>query len=274
MGDAAVPASGLTSGDRAPPVARIARLFASPAAVLVILPALVIAAGVTVMLLGRRATQDTAENMAKNQCVATAQAVRGDVESAVDQADPVFKMMSGLANSAMPTQDALSRLHDIVIGRPVTNASIVFPIGVMWQTFRDKEHPKETRVQETRVGDTQTTRTSFEIIDGDTKQMGDVEISDYDPRTRPYYIEAVKAKKRVWLPPRVFSSSGKTGVTVAEPVLTPTGEVAAVLVLDYDAAELSALLRQPPLAGARSVVFTRDGTILAYPSAQVPEAAI
>ncbi len=248
-------------------------MFASPAAVLVILPALVIAAGITVLMLGRRATRDTAENMARNHCIAMASAVRADVESAVDQADPVFKMMSTLSNAAMPTRDALTRLHDIVVGRPVTNASIVFPIGVMWQTFRDFSNPKDTRVEETKVGETNTTRTHFEVIEGDTKQIGDVEITDYDPRKRPYYEAAVKAKQRVWLPPRVFSSTGRTGVTVAEPVLE-NGEVAAVLVLDYDAAELSELIKQPLIAGARSVVFTRDGTILAYPSAKIPEIAV
>ncbi|HEY5951807.1 MAG TPA: serine/threonine protein kinase, partial [Kofleriaceae bacterium] len=264
--------STLTRGDRLP-AARIARLFASPTAVLVILPALVIAAGVTVMLLGRRATRDTADNMARHQMRAQADAVRLDVETAVEQANPVFNMMSSLSNVAMPTRDALTRLHDIVVGRPVTNASIVFPVGVMWQTFRDRKTPKETRVQETRVGETQTTRANFQVIDGDTKPIGEIEVSEYDPRKRPYYEAVVQAKKRVWLPPRVFSSSGKTGVTVAEPVLTETGEIAAVLVLDYDAAELSELIRQPPLAGARSVVFTRDGTILAYPSAPIPEIA-
>jgi serine/threonine protein kinase len=273
VGDA--PAGPLTSGDRQPGAARIARLFASPAAVLVILPALVVAAGVTVLLLGRTATRNTAENMARSQFAAMADVVKADIESAIDQADPVFKMMSSLANAAMPTNEALLRLHDIVVGRPVTNASIVFPIGVMWQTFRDKETPKITRVQETKVGPTGTTRASFSVIDGDTVPFRDIETSDYDPRARPYYVEAVKQKKRVWLKPRVFSSSGKTGVTVAEPVLTDAGEVAAVLVLDYDAAELSELIRTEPLPGTRSVVFTKEKTILAYPSAaKMPEAAI
>jgi serine/threonine protein kinase len=265
--------STLASGSRRPGAARIARLFASPGAVLVILPALVIAAGVSVLLLGRRATRDTAENMARHQLTAQAEAVRLDVESALDQADPVFKMLRTLADAAMPVPDALTRMHDIVVGRPVTSASIVFPVGVMWQTFRDRTNPKETRVQEARVGPEHTTRTSFQIIEGDTKQIGDVEISDYDPRKRPYYESAVTEKDRVWLPPRVFFSSGKTGVTVSEPVLTADGEVAAVLALDYDAAELSDLIRQPPLAGARSVVFTRDGTIIAYPSVALPEIA-
>ncbi len=270
MGDAPH-GSGLTSGDH-PPDARVARLFASPGAVLVILPALVIAAGVTVLLLGRRATRDTAENMARHQMIAQAEAVRHDVESALEQADPVFKMLRTLADAAMPTPDALTRLHDIVVGRPVTNASIAFPIGVLWHTFKDpRSH--ETRVQESKVGARETTRTNYALVNGVPEQIN-VEVSDYDPRKRPHYQLPIEAKKRVWLPPRVFSSSGKTGVTVSEPVYTAEGELGAVLTLDYDVAELSDFIRQPPLAGARSVVFTSDGTILAFPSAPLPEEAI
>jgi serine/threonine protein kinase len=262
--------SGLTSGDR-PPAASVARLFASPGAVLVILPALVIAAGVTVLLLGRRATRDTAENMARHQMTAQAEAVRHDVESALEQADPVFKMLRTLADAAMPTPDALTRLHDIVVGRPVTNASIAFPIGVLWHTFKDPK-TRETRVQESRVGDKETTRTNYALVQGVPEVIA-TEISNYDPRKRPHYQVAVEAKKRVWLPPRVFSSTGKTGVTVSEPVYTADGELGAVLTLDYDVTEVSDFIRNPPLAGARSVVFTSDGTILAFPSAPLPENA-
>lgn len=270
MGDTP-PAPSLITADR-PLGARIARLFASPGAVLVLLPALVIAAGITVLLLGRRATRDTAENMARHTLIAQAEAVQQDVESALDQADPVFKMMRTLSDTAMPTRDALARLHDIVVGRPVTNASITFPVGVMWGTYKDRQ-TGETRVQESRVGDTETTRTNYALVAGQPEEVGEPETNDYDPRKRPYYQAAVDAKARVWMPPRVFSSSGKTGITASEPVIGADGELEAVLTLDYDVAELSASIREPPLAGARSVVFTRDGTILAYPSAPIPETA-
>jgi serine/threonine protein kinase len=266
----AAPSSAFTSAS-GPPAARIARLFASPAAVLVILPALVIAAGVTVLLLGRRATRDTAENMARHQLIAQAEAVRHDVESALDQADPVFKMLRTLADAAMPTPDALTRLHDILVGRPVTNASIAFPVGVSWSTYKDRK-TGELGVVESRVGATETTRTNYVLRDGVPEPVRS-EVSDYDPRKRPHYQVAVDARKRVWLPPRVFSSSGKTGITVSEPVFGADGQLEAVLTLDYDVVELSDFIRQPPLAGARSVVFTADGTILAYPSAPIPEIA-
>src|SRR5689334_22592536 len=111
-------------------------MFASPVAVLVIVPALVIAAGVVVLLFGRRATRETGENMARHQLITQAQGVKQDL-GFLNQLDPVFAMMRTLADTAMPTPDALARLHDIVVGHPaITNASIAFPVGVMWGTYK------------------------------------------------------------------------------------------------------------------------------------------
>jgi serine/threonine protein kinase len=259
-----------TAGDR-PPAARIARLFASPASVLIIMPALVIAAGVVVLLLGRRATRDTAERMARDGLIAQARAVEHDVQFALEQANPVFATLKTLSDAAMPTPDAMARLHDAVLGRPgIWNASIAFPIGVQWGTYVDKA-TGELYVQESRVGDRETTRTNFKVTN-EVLAVG-TEVSDYDPRKRPHYEAALKAGKRVWMPPRVFSSSGKTGLTVSEPVYGSDGQLSAVITLDFDVERLSEFIRKPPLTGARNVMFTHDGTILAYPSVELPAQA-
>jgi serine/threonine protein kinase len=258
------------AGD-APP-ARMARLFASPAGVLVILPALVIAAGVIVLLLGRRATRDTAETMARHQLVAQAHGVQHDVAFALDQANPVLASLRMLAEPALPTRDAMVRLHDIVIGRPgIYNAAIVFPIGVTWEVYRDPASG-ELRTLESRVTGDSAQRTRFKVERGQADEIG-TETAKHDPRTRPYYVQAVESKGRVWLPPRVFSASGKTGLTVSEPVFDGEGNLGAVLTIDFDVGDLSAFIRRPPLEGARTVMFTADGTILAYPAATMPKAA-
>ncbi|HUS30886.1 MAG TPA: protein kinase [Kofleriaceae bacterium] len=261
--------SSLTQGDRQP-AARVARLFASPGAVLVILPALVIAAGIVVLLLGRRATRDTAETMARHQLVAQADAVKDDVAFALDQADPVLAMMGSIADTAMPTPDAITRLRDIVFKRPgIANASIAFPVGVLWGTFRDRK-TGELQVFESRVGDTETNRTNYAIRDGKLTLIATI-VEKYDPRTRPHYKVAEEQKKRVWMPPRVLSNSGKTALTVSEPIYGTDGKLAAVMTIDFEVAELSEFISKSPLAGARNVMFTADGTILAYPSAKIPD---
>jgi len=250
----------------------VATLFASPGAVLIILPALVIAAGVVVLLLGRRATRDTAETMARHQLVAQADAVKADVAFALDQADPVLSMMKSLADVARPTEDAMGRLRDIVFNRPgIANVSIAFPVGVLWGSYHDRK-TDEVFVFESRIDGKQTTRTNYGMKDGQPEKLGAI-VDDYDPRTRPHYQVAVEAKKRVWMPPRVMSSSGKTALTVSQPVYSEDGELSAVLTIDFEVAELSEFISKSPLEGARNVMFTSDGTILAYPAVNLPEVA-
>ncbi len=263
-----------TAAGASPPAARIARLFASPGGVLIILPSLVILAGVAVLLLGRRATKDTAESMARHQLVAQAQSVKHDVEFALDQANPVLATMKTLANEAMPTPDALTRLHDAVLGRPgIWNASIAFPTGVMWGTYIEDNPTGKgiVRVHESKVGEDGTSRVNYRV-DGVPIEISK-ETNTYEPRERSHYKAAVDGKKRVWMPPRVFSSSGKTGITVSEPVYTMAGELSAVITIDFDVVSLSEFIRKPPLIGARNVMFTADGTILAYPSVELPTTA-
>jgi len=250
---------------------RIARLLASPAGVLIIVPGLVLAVGIVVLLLGRKATRDSAETMARHQLVAQAAEVQHDVAFALDQSDPVLASMKLLAEPALPTPDAVMRLRDVVVGRPgIANVSIVFPAGVMWGTFVDRD-TGQLMVQETRVGESMRTNFGFS---GGTAEVVSVEKSTYDPRTRPQNELAISSKARVWMPPRTFSSSHKTGLTVTEPVYGPDGALTAVLAVDFDVAELSKFIRRPPLAGARTVMFTVDGTILAYPAVAIPQTAI
>ncbi len=252
--------------------ARAARLFASPTGVLIIIPALVIAVGVAVLLLGRRATHDSAETMARHQLLAQASDVQRDIGFALDQAGPVLSSMHLLADAALPTPDMMMRLRDVVVGRPgIAFTSITFPTGTSFTTLID---PKTGALQvaESHVGPTGSTRTDYSLATAEPKPLT-TETSNYDPRTRPRYMTAVKAKERVWMPPRTFSSSHKTGLTVAEPVYDADGSLAAVLTIDFDVSELSAFIGRPPLAGARTLMFTADGTVLAYPAAVIPPTA-
>ena len=222
------------------PATRIARALASPAGVLVILPVLVISAGVSVLLLGRGATRETAETMARHQLIAQATAVEHDVAFALDQAEPVLATMRILADVAMPIPDALTRLRDAVLGRPgVYNATIAFPTGGMWGAYFDNDN--KLRVLESQVGPTGTSRVNYDIRNGELVELVR-KTNDYDARTRPYYIAAVETKHRVWLPPRVFKASGKTGLTVTEPVYGADQALKAVISIDYDVSGLSAFL--------------------------------
>lgn len=219
---------------------RVAHWFASPASVLIIVPALVVGIGVVVLILGRHATRDSTDAMARHQLLAQAKAVQKDVDATLAEADPVIASLAVLGKDAMPVPDALSRLHDVVLGRPgIVGASISFPIGVVWEAAYDD-----------RGGIA-------------TSERRDVPPSDD-------YRAAAAAGKRVWMPPHAHPGNRKVGLTVAQPVSNDDGTLTAVLSIDFDIEELSPSITAPPLEGARTVVFARDGAILAYPSVAPP----
>ncbi len=249
---------------------RFGRWFASPASVLVILPLLVVAVGVVVMMLGRKAARDSAETLVRRQLVAQAIQVQRDVDFTLDQADPVFAGLRLLAEPALATPDAMQRLHDLVVGRPgIYNTGIAFPVGVLWSTYKQGD---EVLVAESRIGDAGTERTNYSFAGG--MHVLDTETSHYDVRTRPHYTEAIKARRRVWLPPHTFSTSHKTGLTVTEPVYASDHTLVAVITIDFDVESLSSSIGESPIQGARTVVFSPDGTMLAYPAVPVPQAAV
>ena len=140
---------------------RLGRALASPTGVLILLPTLVIAAGFVVMMLGRRATRDASDSMARRQLATQAADVQHDVAFALDQADPMLATLRVLADPDAPLGDIALRMRDLVTGRPgVANVSIAFPTGVMRGTYLD-EKTGEIRVQESRVGDANTQRTNL-----------------------------------------------------------------------------------------------------------------
>jgi hypothetical protein len=248
-----------------------ARALASPTGVLILLPMLVISAGVVVMLLGARATRDASDTMARRQMAAQAADVQHDVAFALDQADAMLATLRSLADPALPITEAAVRMRDLVIGRPgIANVSIGFPDGVMRGTYIDVK-TGELQVQESIVGASGTARRNFGFSGG--VHVVSTETTTYDPRTRPHYTLALQAKQRVWMPPRTFFTSHKTGLTVTEPVYD--GEtLRAVTTVDFDVGELSSFIGRSPFKGSRTVMFAADGTILAFPSVALPATAI
>ena len=254
----------------APPPERVGRALASPLGVLILVPLLVVASGVTILLLGRSATREASDSMARRQLAAQATDVEHDVAFALDQAEPMFASLRALADPTLPIDRVANQLQNLVVGRPgVANVSIGFPNGTLRGTFLDVA-TGELRVQESLVA-TGTLRTNYSFAAG--FHIVGSETTDYDPRKRPHWDLATRAKQRVWMPPRVFFTSHKTGLTVAEPIYASDGALVAVTTVDFDVTELSAFVVRAPFEGARTIVFAADGTILAYPAAQVPEAA-
>jgi serine/threonine protein kinase len=272
---------------------RFARRLASPIGVLVTIPALVVAVGIGILLVGRDATRAASDDMARRMLTSHAASVRSDVAFALDQAGPVLERLRSIADPARPASDALVRIHDLVVGRPgVAYASISFPDG----TFRGAYlEGGRVAVQESRLTAGGTDVQRFTVEGGALVPLRR-ETTDYDPRRRAFYQLAERTGARTWTEPYTFFASHETGITCTEPIYrsdgepatasespsapgaasgsSPTGragdgarELRAVLTVDFDVGALSKYVARPALEHARSLVYTRDGTILAYPAA-------
>jgi signal transduction histidine kinase/CheY-like chemotaxis protein/HPt (histidine-containing phosphotransfer) domain-containing protein len=81
----------------------------------------------------------------------------------------------------------------------------------------------------------------------------------YDPRTRPWYQEAVKAGGPVWTDTYIFASSGKLGVTYATPIYDENDEVWGVVGVDLSLESLSHTLQHTSSALVNAdLVFATD----------------
>ena len=81
----------------------------------------------------------------------------------------------------------------------------------------------------------------------------------YDPRTRPWYTEAVKAGAPVWTETYIFASSGQLGVTYATPIYDENDDLWGVIGVDLSLASLSQTLEQTSSALVNAdLVFATD----------------
>ena len=245
--------------------AKLATALASPIGVLITVPLLVAAVGVSILLVGRDATRSASQSMAQKQLTEQASSITADVAFALDQAGPILERLRVLADPARPVDDVLVRIHDLIVGRPgVAYASISFPDG----TFRGAYLGEQRRIeaQESRIAARGTEVKRFTVNGGAIVPLRE-EVTDYDPRKRSFYLLAEKKRARAWTEPYTFFRSHETGITCTEPLYDAAGTLAAVLTVDFDVGALSTFVARPALDEARTLVSTRDGVILAYPAA-------
>ncbi|RYG64158.1 hypothetical protein EON77_20075, partial [bacterium] len=154
--------------------------------------------------------------------------------------------------------------RDLLRGHPgVAYVSASFPDGGFRGAFVDSEDV--VLFQESRLAKDGTHMRRFEYTGFENLDPIMVTKTAYDPRTRDFYRRAVEAGRRIWTPPYAFFENHYTGVSRTQPVYRDQGELHAVLTVDFDVAELSRLVGTGGLEGTRTLMFTKGGTLLAFP---------
>jgi serine/threonine protein kinase len=251
----------------------VTRALASPYGILIVFPSIVVAVGLFLTLLGQAALKGSNVSLGERRLGDQVRLVASHLRGALEQADPMLDQLSSFALSHgpdKPIEPAAAVLLDVMRGRAgVGYTSISFPDGTFQGVYVDKDGT--LRFQDSRVKDSGTLTRRYDYAGHQRLTLYRDEITQYDPRQRDFYRLSSGAGTRVWTKPYAFYSSHYTGVTRTMPVYRQVSgqrELHAVLTVDFDVRELSRFLEHGELQDMRTLLFTGDGTLLAFPEGQ------
>ena len=249
-------------------MARASAAIASPVAVLTLLPLLVASIGLFLTVVGQRSLRDSNLTMAGGRIDEETTLLARSISAALEQSDPVMDRLGALAQGHDPIKafDGVAHsLRDLMQGRAgVSYISISFPDGTFQGAYRDEDGA--IRFQDSRVTPQGTVVKRYTLVGHERITPYYEEHTDYDPRKREFYTLAARSSERVWTKPYPFFKTHYTGITRAQAVReTGSNELHAVVTVDFDITALSAILSRTSMGGAATLLYTRDGTVLAYP---------
>jgi serine/threonine protein kinase len=246
---------------------RFGAALASPIGILLVVPGLVAAVGLFLTLLGQRALHDSTTQLGRDRFAEQTDFIARSIASSLAQSDAVLDHMRERVATWTSTDAAgpvARSLRGLMRGRAgVAYASISYPDG----TFRGAYlEGAVIRFKEVRSNNGDRVMSVFDFEGTDALVLRSQERTTYDPTTRDFYRLAVASGRRVWTRPYPFFGSNQTGVTRTEPVFEAgSSTIRAVLTADFDVHALSGSMAHAAIAGARTLLYTRDGTLLAYP---------
>ncbi|HEY8944261.1 MAG TPA: protein kinase, partial [Polyangiaceae bacterium] len=250
---------------------RIGTAIASPLGILVIIPGLVALVGVFLTLGGDRALRGSNLAMARERLSDQTRLVAAGVRDALDHSNPILDRLTASARAHDPNrpfEEFAHTLADLMNGRPgVAYVSVSFPDGTFQGAYLDDD--RVIRFQDSRVEAPGRTRVRrYDLGRRGTLHLHREEWSSYDPRERSFFKLATERRARAWTAPYPFFKTHYTGVTRCEPVYEGSGasqRLIAVVTVDFDVNVLSSYLGGRQLPGMRTLLFSSDGTLLAYP---------
>lgn len=266
IGDHRIAGSLEKGGPSSTPAERFGAAVASPLGVLVIVPCLVSALGIFLTMLGQSALRESSTEEGKARFAEQTGFVARSVATALSHADPVLDRLRDLVKARSqkdPIAPLAHSLRSLIHGRPgMSYASVSYPDGTFLGAYLEDG---KIRFQESRVTDGGTVVRRFDLEGTDRLAQFEESRSEYDPRRRAFYSLALEARKRTWTRPYPFFGSHYTGETKVEPIFDADGSLRAVLTADFDVNVLSSAIERTRLPGARTLLYSHDGTILAFP---------
>jgi adenylate cyclase len=261
---------------------RTRRLFSYPLSLAVVVAALIAFTGGWIAWWNYRAGLANIRSLAAGLFDQVARQAAAGTEAFLLRAPPAAATLAELA-----ALDPLDVTTEALARRFV--AALRANAGFSWVSYSD-ETGAFTGAFRTKAGSIRVNRSSIAFgktvleehdvaADGSWHPARRELDTGYDPRARPFYRLAARARRGVWTPPYVFEGQNVPGITYARPIYSGApgaaasaagGALRGVLTIDFDLARLSELARELRFSPhGRVVVLTADDIVLAHPTAPV-----
>ncbi len=108
-------------------------------------------------------------------------------------------------------------------------------------------------------------------LDNNGKILNQIEANIYDPRDRPWYESAVKARQIVWSPIYLFAARPILGITASSPIYSESGDLRGVLAIDLTLSQIGNFVRQLKIAKTgQAFILEPSGGIVATSTSEDP----
>lgn len=100
------------------------------------------------------------------------------------------------------------------------------------------------------------------------------ELDKFDPRNRPWYVDAKSKKSFIWTDPYIFFSSQKPGITAAAPVFASNNSLQGVIGVDIEIQEISQFLSQLDIGQTGvAMALSANRDVIAHPKSNLIKVA-
>ncbi|NDV26831.1 hybrid sensor histidine kinase/response regulator [Desulfovibrio sp. JC010] len=94
-------------------------------------------------------------------------------------------------------------------------------------------------------------------------------LDKYDPRKRPWFIDALMNNDVIWTSPYIFFSNQKPGITTASPVYDKAGNLQGVVGVDITIDKLSTFLSKLNIGkNGKAFIVDTSGNVVAFPDVE------
>ena len=108
-------------------------------------------------------------------------------------------------------------------------------------------------------------------LDSSGKIFNRIEVNIYDPRDRPWYQEAVKARQAVWSPIYLFVARPILGITASLPIYAESGNLRGVIAIDFPLSQIGDFLKQLKISKTgQAFILEQSGAIVATSTSESP----